>query len=111
MVNTTLARSSDGLFWVALVLYGMALIAFVVAFIYRRKGPSTMAVALAAIGAVAHAGSIATRGLAAARVPWGNMYEYSSMIAFLIVVGYLLFVNGRLKLRELGGFAVALALL
>ena len=111
MVNTTFARSSDGLFWVALVLYGMALVGFLVAFIYRRKGPSTMALALAAIGAVAHAGSIVTRGLAAARVPWGNMYEYSSMIAFLIVVGYLLFVNGRLKLRELGGPALAIALL
>ncbi len=110
MVNTTFAQTSDGLFWVALVVYGMAALAFLAAFAYRKKAPLTMATVLAAIGVVAHGGSIAARGLAAARVPWGNMYEYSSMIAFLVVLGYLVFVNGRLKLRELGGFAMAIAL-
>ena len=110
MVNSAYAQTSDGLFWVAFVVYFMALIGFVAAFAYRSKGASTLAVVLASIGAAAHAGSIATRGLAAARPPWGNMYEYSSMIAFLVVVGYLVIVNGRLKLRDLGGFAIALAL-
>jgi cytochrome c-type biogenesis protein CcsB len=111
MVNSSFAQTSDGLFWVALVLYVLSLAGFVAAFAYKNRGASTIATVLAAIGAVAHAGSIATRGLAAARVPWGNMYEYSSMVAFLVVVGYLVFVNGRLKLRELGGFAMAIALL
>ena len=110
MTDSTLASTSDTLFWVALVVYAMSMAGFVIAFAYRRGGASMIATILAAIGALAHAGSIATRGLAAGRVPWGNMYEYSSMIALLVVVGYLVFVNGRLRLRELGGFAMAIAL-
>jgi len=110
MVDTSLASTSDTLFWVALVVYAMSLTAFIVAMAYRKGGASTMATVLAGIGAVAHASSIATRGLAAGRVPWGNMYEYSSMIALLVVLGYLLIVDARFKLRELGGFTMAIAL-
>ena len=110
MVNSSFAQTSDGLFWVALVLYAMSMAAFIVVYAYRKPGASTAAVVLAAIGAVAHASSVATRGLAAGRVPWGNMYEYSSMIALLVVIGYLLIVDAKFKLRELGGFAMAIAL-
>ena len=110
MADSTLASTSDTLFWVALVVYAMSMAGYVIAFAYRKHGAATIATGLAAIGAVAHTGSVATRGLAAGRVPWGNMYEYSSMIALLVVVGYLVFVNGRLHLRELGGFAMAIAL-
>ncbi len=110
MTNSGLASTSDTLFWVALVIYALSMAGYVVAFAYRRKGASTIATVLAAAGAVTHAASISTRGLAAGRVPWGNMYEYSSMIALLVVAGYLIFVYGRLHLRELGGFTMALAL-
>ena len=111
MVDASLAGTSDNLFWVALVVYAMSMAAFVVSFAYRKGGVSTTGVVLAAIGAAVHAGSVATRGLAAGRVPWGNMYEYSSMIALLLVVGYVLIVDARFKLRELGVFVMAIALL
>jgi cytochrome c-type biogenesis protein CcsB len=109
MADQSLAQLSDTLFWVALVLYAISLVAFIVAFAYRAKGASTAAVVVAALGAVAHAASIASRGVAAGRVPWGNMYEYSSMIALLVVLGYLLVVDGRYRLRELGGFVMAIS--
>src|SRR5207247_9433979 len=51
--------------------------------------------------------SIVTRGLAAGRTPWGNMYEYSVLLAALVVVGYLLGVELRAKIRTLGGFVYA----
>jgi cytochrome c-type biogenesis protein CcsB len=38
------------------------------------------------------------------------MYEYSSMIALLLVIGYLLIVDAKFKLRELGPFVMAIAL-
>jgi cytochrome c-type biogenesis protein CcsB len=110
MVNTSLASTSDTLFWVALVFYAMSLAAFIVAMAYRKGGASTTAIALAGVGAAGHIASIATRGLAAGRVPWGNMYEYSSMIALLVVLGFLFIVYGRFKLVELGGFAMAISL-
>ena len=86
MVDSSLASTSDTLFWVALVVYAIALAAFIAAMAYRKSGAATIATVLAGVGAAAHAGSMATRGLAAGRVPWGNMYEYSSMIALLLVV-------------------------
>ena len=53
MVDSTLAQLSDTLFWVALVLYAISLIAFIVAFAYRAKGASTAGVIVAAGGTVA----------------------------------------------------------
>ena len=41
------------------------------------------------IGFAAHVLSIVCRGLAAGRVPWGNMYEFTAMICAAIVLGFL----------------------
>jgi cytochrome c-type biogenesis protein CcsB len=110
MVDPSLASLSDTLFWAALVLYAMATVAYLVAFAYGARASVVAATALAALGLLSHASSVAARGLAAGRVPWGNMYEYSSMIALLLVLGYLVAVQGRARLPQLGGFAMALAL-
>ncbi len=50
-----------------------------------------------------------TRGFAAHRVPWGNMYEYSVLLALLVVLGYLVIIEGYYKIRTLGGFALMFA--
>ncbi|OXM69548.1 c-type cytochrome biogenesis protein CcsB [Amycolatopsis vastitatis] len=58
----------------------------------RRSFPERCgrtAVALTVLGAVLHAGSVLLRGLATSRVPWGNMYEYMSMVGLVAVVGWL----------------------
>jgi len=60
---------------------------------------------------VANGLSIVTRGLAADRTPWGNMYEYSSLLTFLMVLGYLWIVEARAKVRTVGGFVYGLAVL
>jgi cytochrome c-type biogenesis protein CcsB len=52
-----------------------------------------------------------TRGIAAGRTPWGNMYEYSSLITFLVVLGYLWLIEGRAKVRTIGGFVYGMAVL
>ncbi len=63
-------------------------------------------VLLAASGAVLHLGSVITRGFAADRVPWGNMYEFSSMVALLAVGIFLTLVTtGRVD-RTLGAFVM-----
>jgi cytochrome c-type biogenesis protein CcsB len=109
--DPTLARLSDQLFWIALALYGVSLVLFVWAFSDRAGRAGMLATIVAALGAAGHATSIATRGLAAGRVPWGNMYEYSSLVALLVVAGYLIVVDGRFRLRQVGAFAMAGALL
>ena len=68
-----------------------------------------MAVVLTVAGWATHLGSVVTRGLAAHRVPWGNMYEFSSMVTLAGSTAYLvLLVNPRLRplVRPLGAFVM-----
>ncbi|HEX7354581.1 MAG TPA: c-type cytochrome biogenesis protein CcsB [Mycobacteriales bacterium] len=64
-----------------------------------------IAVALTMAGWAVHVGSVTTRGLAAHRVPWGNMYEFSSMIALVAVTAFLLLLL-RQPVRYLGAFVM-----
>lgn len=59
-----------------------------------------------------HCGEIVTRGIAADRVPWGNMYEFLSAITFAAVTVYLVML-WRYRVSWLGPFlmvAVVIAL-
>jgi cytochrome c-type biogenesis protein CcsB len=47
------------------------------------------AVALTGLAALVHASSLALRGAAIGRVPWANMYEFTSAICFVAVAGWL----------------------
>jgi len=69
-----------------------------------------IAMALTVIGWVLHAGGTVFRGLAAGRVPWANMFEFS-LTATAIVVGVFLLVQFWQDLRFLGAYVVAFALL
>jgi cytochrome c-type biogenesis protein CcsB len=71
----------------------------------RARVVGIVAVALTVVGWVLHTGSIVTRGLAADRVPWGNMYEFSSMICLIAVTGFLLLL-ARQPARWLGVFVM-----
>ncbi|MFN2522644.1 MAG: c-type cytochrome biogenesis protein CcsB [Mycobacteriales bacterium] len=67
-------------------------------------GPAAMALTVA--GWALHLGSVVTRGLAAGRVPWGNMYEFSSVAALVAVTGFLVLVlRGKVD-RSLGAFVM-----
>jgi cytochrome c-type biogenesis protein CcsB len=52
-----------------------------------------------------HLCEVVTRGLAAGRVPWGNMYEFSSAVA-LVAVGALLVLYVRQGYRWIGLFVL-----
>ncbi|WP_322753701.1 c-type cytochrome biogenesis protein CcsB [Frankia sp. Cas3] len=66
-----------------------------------------IAVALTLLGWLAHVGSVTARGLAADRVPWGNMYEFSSMISLVAVSTYLaMLARTRARVRWLGVFVM-----
>jgi cytochrome c-type biogenesis protein CcsB len=66
----------------------------------------TGALGLTALGWLAHLTSVVTRGVAAGRVPWGNMYEFSSAAALVAVTGFLVLVaRGRVD-KSLGAFVM-----
>ncbi len=77
-----------------------------------RKAPRLLraAMALTVIAWLLHVGSVVFRGLAAGRVPWANMFEFS-LTATAIIVGVFLFVQVWQDLRFLGAFITGFTLI
>jgi cytochrome c-type biogenesis protein CcsB len=71
-------------------------------FVWARIGTS-----LTVLGFLFHVGADVTRGIAAGRVPWSNMYEFALTGTMLIVAVYLA-VLLRYDLRFLGTFITGL---
>ena len=76
-------------------------------YVGKRKA-ARVGVALSILGLVLHAAGVLTRGIAAGRVPWGNMYEFCTTGAFLVVAVFLVVLIKR-DLRFLGIFVLGLA--
>lgn len=68
-----------------------------------------VAVGIFVVGLFAHLGTLATRGIAADRMPWGNMYEFILSVTFVGSVAWAGLLTRRPVLRHLGLF-VALVL-
>jgi cytochrome c-type biogenesis protein CcsB len=111
VIDTGWARVSTDAFNVALGSYIVAAVAYFYYVAFRRTPAWAIGVSVASIGVAAHVVSIVARGIAADRVPWGNMYEYSSLLSLLVVLGYLAVVEGIYRVRTLGGFPLAFAIL
>ena len=122
MTDLALAETSNSLFNVAFFVYLIAMIAYFFRLAFtrvsadgvqtstaagRRVGHFGLAVLVG--GFVVHLTSFVMRGVAAGRVPWGNMYEYGSGIALLAIAIALVVVQRRYG--HLVGFVIALSLL
>ena len=107
MSSETWARISTDSFNVTFFAYLAAMIGDFHYLAFRRKPVWRIALVLTVLGLGAEGISIVTRGLAAGRIPIGNMYEYSLLLTFLVVLGYLVLVEGVSKVRTLGGFPLA----
>jgi cytochrome c-type biogenesis protein CcsB len=64
---------------------------------------------LTVLGALAHLTAVVSRGLAAGRVPWGNMYEFTLAGTCIVAVAYVL-LYARLKLAWMAPVVVAFVL-
>ncbi|MFD1212206.1 c-type cytochrome biogenesis protein CcsB, partial [Arthrobacter sp. GCM10027362] len=76
----------------------------------RRRPAARIGVALSALGAVVLAAGVISRGIAAHRVPWGNMYEFCTTGALVVTVVFLLALT-RKDLRFLGSFVIGLVVI
>ncbi|KJL47480.1 Cytochrome c biogenesis protein CcsA [Microbacterium hydrocarbonoxydans] len=74
-------------------------------FMMARIGTSLMTLAW-----VLHLAATVTRGIAAGRVPWANLYEFA-MIGTLLIVAVFLAVLTRIDLRYLGTFITGLVVI
>jgi cytochrome c-type biogenesis protein CcsB len=106
------APASLVLFGTAVGAYCAALVGFVLYLAWRRRFLGDMALGLVLIGWPLHAASIFTRAFEAGHWPLGNMYEYSTGIAFIVVtVCAILMLRTRMRLIGLPAMILAVALL
>jgi cytochrome c-type biogenesis protein CcsB len=73
----------------------------------ERRSAARIAVALTILAAAIHTVAVVTRGVAAGRVPWGNMYEFCTTGGLVVAVVFLLVLT-RKDLRFLGTFVIGL---
>ena len=118
MSQTDVGELSATLFFPgAFVLYIAAMLAYFYGVAFTRvdrsetdraragRAAGVIGVGLLSLGLAVHLASIITRSMASGgRVPWGNMYEYSSVSGFGIALIALLVVHWRLRRPELVGF-------
>jgi cytochrome c-type biogenesis protein CcsB len=132
-----LASLSDNLFSISVALYSLAVVAFSAQLAFGRRtarsrelvaagGGSVVeeapaqsaedtrgrrwgaiALVLTALGALAHGAVLVTRGLATDRLPWGNMYEFSTATVLVAVLAYLVLALRAPGLRHIGLFVLA----
>lgn len=130
-VDPSLAELSDTLFSIAVALYSVAVVAFSAQLAFGRRparqlvaaGPGAPAdaptaparsdrfglagLAVTVLGAVVHTGVLVTRGMAADRLPWGNMYEFATAVVLVGVVVYLVLAVRIPAVRDIGAFVLA----
>ncbi|WP_433128399.1 c-type cytochrome biogenesis protein CcsB [Micromonospora sp. CA-240977] len=70
----------------------------------RARLAGLIAVGATAVAAALHLAALVTRGLAADRMPWGNMYEFVLTVTFIGVTAWLVVLWQRPSLRKLGLF-------
>jgi cytochrome c-type biogenesis protein CcsB len=116
--NTHLAHLSDALFTWTVFVYAVAMLGYAVEFAFARIARARsekpvksvragqVAVVLTVAGWGLHVGSVVTRGFAAHRVPWGNMFEFSTMVSLVAVTVFLALLL-RQPVRFLGAFVMA----
>ena len=76
----------------------------------QSRPAARIAVIVMLMGALVHAAAVIMRGVAAQRVPWGNMYEFCTTGALVVVAVYLVALIFR-DLRFVGTLVSGLALI
>jgi cytochrome c-type biogenesis protein CcsB len=117
-IDLPLAHVSDRLLLWAVVCYATAMLGYAAEFAFGRRAErrggkpargkriGAAAVVVTVAGWGLHIGSVTTRGFSVHRVPWGNMYEFSSMVSLVAVTVFLVLLT-RQRVRFLGLFVMA----
>jgi cytochrome c-type biogenesis protein CcsB len=111
MSSASLANLSETLAWLAVLSYVVAAVLFGLELAYRVRWVGRAGLAVTVAGLAANVGAAVARALAAGRVPWGNMYEFSVMVGIVTVTAFLVWVARRPAVRPLGVFVLLPAVL
>jgi cytochrome c-type biogenesis protein CcsB len=111
MSSASLANLSETLAWLAVLSYAVAAVLYGLELAYRVRWVGLAGLAVTVAGLAANVGAAVARALAAGRVPWGNMYEFSVMVGVVTVAAFLVWVARRPAVRPLGVFVLLPAVL
>jgi cytochrome c-type biogenesis protein CcsB len=111
MSSASLANLSETLAWLAVLSYVVGAVLFGLELAYRVRWVGRAGLAVTVAGLAANVGAAVARALAAGRVPWGNMYEFSVMVGIVTVTAFLVWVARRPAVRPLGVFVLLPAVL
>jgi cytochrome c-type biogenesis protein CcsB len=120
----TWAELSNGFVYSAIAVYALAMLMYAAETAGRVAGADTVAArpharsallgafgtSLTVLAFLLNLGGVVARGLAASRVPWGNMYEFVLVCALAAGGAYLAFLSKR-PIRAFGVWIVAIVLL
>jgi cytochrome c-type biogenesis protein CcsB len=133
VIDESLARLSDTFFTISVVLYSLAVVAFCAELAFGRPRQAQQLVAaggvpetpaapaeeparsrrlgalgmlLTGVGLLTHAAVVVTRGMAADRLPWGNMYEFTTVVVLVAVLAYVVLAVRSPELRHIGLFVM-----
>ncbi|MBZ5733517.1 c-type cytochrome biogenesis protein CcsB [Nocardioides sp. TRM66260-LWL] len=121
MTNQTLAQLSNSLVYAAIAVYALAMLSYSAEAARRTatgSAPPTertrlvgaIGTSLTVLAFALTVGGTISRGFAAGRVPWGNMYEFVLVCSVAAGAAYLAFLT-RLPVRAFGVWIVGLILL
>ena len=113
-----LGQLSLVLIYAAMAAYAVAMVAFAMDLSRLRDGGSAdrprravgVAMTTTTLGVALHLLGVVLRGVAAGRVPWANMYEFSIVFSLVAVVTFLIIQRWR-DLRFLGALVITPTLL
>jgi len=121
VLNPALANVSTIFIYAAMALYTIAFLSFATNLSRRisdkqkvreAAGPlEKFAMTMMIIAAISHGVGVVLRGIAASRVPWANMYEFSITASFLIVSIFLIALFFVLDIRIIAVMVSGFALL
>ena len=97
----------------AMAIYAIALVLFTLdlsGLLTKAPKLARVAMSLTVLGWILEVAADVMRGIAAARVPWANMFEFA-MTGTSVMVGVFLLVNIKWDLRFLGSFMTGFVLL
>lgn len=100
---------SNATFVSALILYFVAAGGYFGFVAWRTRKWKVFATAVLSLGWALHLVALITRTFAAGHAPWGNMYEFTVSLAFVVVTAYLFVGQAKFGLAALGGYVAAAA--
>jgi cytochrome c-type biogenesis protein CcsB len=111
MTSIQWARLSADTFNATLGFYIASMVLYFFYLVTKRERIWLTASVLAWVGLATQLVSVVSRGMASHHVPWGNMFEYSTMLSLFVVAGYLAIIEGRFKVKAVGGFVMMFVVL